>query len=99
MWFTPASIGTAQWHPSTLGRLRRNPTMLKTPLAPAFRATYAPILGISFVLLGVVTASLVLREFFLVTTLSGKDASAYSVLIDAVLIWGSSVVTFAVWYW
>jgi uncharacterized membrane protein len=54
---------------------------------------------ISLVLLGVVTASLVLREFFLVTTLSGRDASAYSVLVDAALIWVSTVVAFAVWYW
>jgi hypothetical protein len=49
--------------------------------------------------LGVVTASLILREFFVVTTLSGRDASAYSVLVDAALIWVSTVVTFAVWYW
>jgi hypothetical protein len=54
---------------------------------------------ISFVLLGVVTASVVLREFFLVITLSGRSVSAFSVLIDAVLIWISTVVTFAVWYW
>jgi len=54
---------------------------------------------ISFVLLGVVTVSLVLREFFLVTTLSGRGASAFSVLADAILIWVSTVVTFAVWYW
>jgi uncharacterized membrane protein len=54
---------------------------------------------ISFVLLGLVTASLVLREVFLVTTLSGRGASAFSVLVDAVLIWVSTVVTFAVWYW
>jgi hypothetical protein len=51
------------------------------------------------VLLGVVTASLVLREFFLVTTLSERDASAFWVLADAVLIWVSTVVTFAVCYW
>jgi hypothetical protein len=54
---------------------------------------------ISLVLLGVVSASLVLREFFLVTTLSGRDASASLALVDAVLIWVSTVVTFAVWYW
>jgi uncharacterized membrane protein len=55
--------------------------------------------GISFVLLGVVTASLVLREFFLVSTLSERGASASSVLVDAVLIWIGTVVAFAVWYW
>jgi hypothetical protein len=53
----------------------------------------------SFVLLGFVTVSLVLREIFLITTLSGRGASAFSVLVDAVLIWVSTVVTFAVWYW
>jgi uncharacterized membrane protein len=53
----------------------------------------------SFVLIGVVTASVLLREFFLVITLSGRGVSAYSVLIDAVLIWISTVVTFAAWYW
>jgi uncharacterized membrane protein len=46
-----------------------------------------------------VTASVVLRVFFLVTTLSGRGESALSVLIDAALIWVSTVVTFAVWYW
>ena len=54
---------------------------------------------ISFGLLVVLTASLVLREFFLVSTLSGRGASPLSVLVDAVLIWVSTVVTFAVWYW
>jgi hypothetical protein len=63
------------------------------------RGRYRLARTISLVLLGVVTASLVLREFFLVTTLSGRDASAYSVLVDAALIWVSTVVTFAVWYW
>lgn len=55
--------------------------------------------SISFVLLGIVTASLILREFFLVTSLSGREASAFSVLVDAALIWASTVVNFAVWYW
>ena len=53
---------------------------------------------ISFVLLGVLTAALVLRVF-LVATLSGRGASGFSVLVDAVLIWVSNAVTFAVWYW
>jgi uncharacterized membrane protein len=34
-----------------------------------------------------------------VTTLSGRGFSAFSVLVDAVLIWVSTVVTLAVWYW
>ena len=63
------------------------------------RDRYRLARAISFVLIGVVTASLVLREFFLVTTLAGRGASAFSVLVDAVLIWVSTVVTFAVWYW
>jgi uncharacterized membrane protein len=63
------------------------------------RGHYRLARAISFALLGVVTISLVLREFFLVTTLSGRSTSAFSVLVDAVLIWVSTVVTFAVWYW
>jgi hypothetical protein len=63
------------------------------------RGRYRLARTISFVLLGLVTVSLILREFFLVTTLSGRDSSAFSVLVDAALIWGSTVVTFAVWYW
>jgi hypothetical protein len=55
--------------------------------------------GGSFVLLGLTTVSVVLRVFFLVTTLSGRGASPMSVLVDAVLIWVRSVLTFAVWYW
>ena len=63
------------------------------------RGRYRLARTISLVLLGVVTASLILREFFLVTTLSERDASAYSVLADAALIWVGTMVTFAVWYW
>ena len=63
------------------------------------RDRYRLARAISFVLLGVVTVSLVLREVFLITTLSGRGAPAYSVLVEAVLIWGSTVVTFAPWYW
>jgi uncharacterized membrane protein len=54
---------------------------------------------ISFVLLGVVTASVVLRVFFLVSTLPERGESGLSVLVDSALIWLSNVVTFAVWYW
>ena len=63
------------------------------------RGRYRLARGISFVLLGIVTASLMLREFFLVSTLSERSASALSVLVDAVLIWVGTVVAFAVWYW
>ena len=63
------------------------------------RDRYRLARAISFALLGVVTGSLILREIFLITTLSGRGASAFSVLVDAVLIWVSTVVTFAVWYW
>ena len=55
----------------------------------ADRARSGPLLTAranSFALLGVVTISLVLREFFLVTTLSGRGTSAFSVLVDAVPI-------------
>ena len=55
--------------------------------------------GIGFVLLVVTTASVVLRVFFLISTISARGASASSVLVDAILIWVSTVVTFAVWYW
>jgi uncharacterized membrane protein len=34
-----------------------------------------------------------------VSTLSERGASASSVLVDAILIWVSTVVGFAVWYW
>ena len=34
-----------------------------------------------------------------VSTLSERSASALSVLVDAILIWVSTVVAFAVWYW
>jgi uncharacterized membrane protein len=75
-------------------------TVLVVALLSAHAQGHFPLARtISFVLLGVVTASVVLREFFLVTTLSGRGASAFSVLTDAVLIWVSTVLTFAVWYW
>jgi uncharacterized membrane protein len=75
-------------------------SVLVVPLLIAHtRGHYRMARTISFVLLGVVTVSVVLRVFFLVTTLSGRGASALSVLVDAVVIWLSTVVTFAVWYW
>ena len=45
-----------------------------------------------------VTLSVALSVFLLVTTLPGRQTSATSVLVDAALIWMSNVVTFAVWY-
>jgi uncharacterized membrane protein len=51
------------------------------------------------VLIVVVTISVAISVFLLVTTLPGRQASASSVLVDAALIWISNVVTFAVWYW
>src|SRR5918992_1298155 len=68
-------------------------------LSVHIRGHYRLARRISFVLLGIVTASLVLRVFFLIATLSGRSVSTLSVLVDAVLIWVSNVVTFAVWYW
>ena len=65
-------------------------------LIPHTRGHYRLARRISFVLLGIVTVSVVLRVFFLVTTLSDRGASALSVLVDAVVIWLSTVVTFAV---
>jgi uncharacterized membrane protein len=75
-------------------------SVLVVPLLIAHtRGHYRLARTISFVLLGVVTVSVVLRVFFLVTTLSGRGTSALSVLVDAVVIWLSTVLTFAVWYW
>ncbi|MBA2784439.1 MAG: hypothetical protein M3514_05385 [Actinomycetota bacterium] len=74
--------------------------VLLVPLLIAHaRGHYRLARGIGFVLLFVTTASVIIRVFFLVTTLSGRGASALSVLVDSVLIWVSTVVTFAVWYW
>jgi hypothetical protein len=74
--------------------------VLVVPLMIAHaRGRYHLARGISFVLIGVVTASVVLRVLLLVTTLPGRGESALSVLIDAALIWVSNVVIFAVWYW
>ena len=75
-------------------------SVLVLPLLIAHtRGHYRLARRISFLLLGVVTVSVVLRVFFLVTTLSGRGDSALSVLVDAVVIWISTVVTFAVWHW
>ncbi len=73
--------------------------LIVTLLSAHARGRYRLARGISFVLLGVVTVSVVLREFFLVTTLSARGMSAFPVLVDAVLIWVSTVVMFGVWYW
>jgi uncharacterized membrane protein len=87
------TIGPRVWLPALI-------TVLIVPLLSAHaRGLYRLARGISFVLIGVVTASVVLRVFFLVTTLSERGESALSVLIDAALMWVSTVVTFGVWYW
>jgi uncharacterized membrane protein len=87
------TFGPRLWLPGLL-------TVLVVALLSAHaRGRYHLARTISFVLLSVMTASLILRVFFLFTTLSGRGASAFSVLVDAVLIWVSTVVTFAVWYW
>jgi uncharacterized membrane protein len=75
-------------------------TVLVVPLLSAHaRGHHRLARGISFVLIVVVTLSVALSIFLLVTTLPGRQASATSVLVDAALIWVSNVVTFAVWYW
>jgi hypothetical protein len=75
-------------------------TVLLIPLLVAHaKGHYRLARGIGFVLLVVTTASVILRVFFLVSTISARGASASSVLVDAILIWVSTVVTFAVWYW
>jgi uncharacterized membrane protein len=87
------TLGPRVWLPGLV-------TILVVPLLSAQAwGRYRLARAISLVLLGVVTASVVLRVFFLVSTLPGRGASGLSVLVDSTLIWLSNVVTFAVWYW
>jgi uncharacterized membrane protein len=87
------TVGPRAWLPGLM-------TVLVVPLMSAHaRGHYRLARVISFVLLGVATASVGLSVVLLVTTLPGRGASALSVLVDAALIWISNVVTFAVWYW
>jgi uncharacterized membrane protein len=87
------TFGPRIWLPGLIG-------VLVVPQLVAHAGGYYRLArGISFLLLGITTVSVVLRVFFLVTTLSGRSTSPLSVLVDAVLIWVSSVLTFAVWYW
>ena len=86
-------LGPRVWLPGLV-------TILVVPLLSAQAwGRYRLARAISLVLLGVVTASVVLRVFFLVSTLPGRGESGLSVLVDSALIWLSNVVTFAVWYW
>jgi uncharacterized membrane protein len=74
--------------------------LLIVPLMSAHtRGHYRLARGISFVLIGMVTVSVALSVFLLISTLPGRGATASSVLVDAALIWVCNVVTFAVWYW
>lgn len=87
------TFGPRLWQPALI-------TVLVLPLLIAQSwQRYRLARRIAFMLLGVVTVSVVLRVCFLLTTLSGRNESALSVLVDAVVIWLSTVVTFAVWYW
>jgi len=87
------TLGPRAWLPGLM-------TVLVVPLLSAHaRGHYRLARGISFVLIGVVTISVAISVFLLLTTLPGRQPSALSVLVDAALIWVSNVVTFAVWYW
>jgi uncharacterized membrane protein len=87
------TVGPRAWLPGLM-------TVLVVPLLSAHaRGHYRLARRISFALLAVVTLSVALSVFLLLTTLPGRQASASSVLVDAALIWVSNVVTFAVWYW
>ena len=87
------TVGPRGWLPGLM-------TVLVVPLMSAHaRGHYRLARTISFVLLVVVTLSVALSVFLLLTTLPGRQASPTSVLVDAALIWVSNVVTFAVWYW
>ncbi len=87
------AFGPRAWLPGFM-------SVLLVPLLVAHaKGHYRLARGIGFVLLIVTTASVILRVFFLVSTISARGASASSVLVDAILIWVSTVVTFAVWYW
>jgi uncharacterized membrane protein len=87
------TLGPRVWLPGLV-------TILVVPLLSAQAwGRYRLARAISFVLLGVVTVSVVLRVFFLVSTLPGRGDSGLAVLVDSALIWLSNVVTFAVWYW
>src|SRR5215213_3781533 len=87
------TVGPRAWLPGLM-------TVLVVPLMSAHaRGHYRLARGISFVLIVVVTISVALSVFLLITTLPGRQTSATSVLVEAALIWMSNVVTFAVWYW
>jgi uncharacterized membrane protein len=87
------TVGPRAWLPGLM-------TVLVVPLMGAHaRGHYRLARRISFVLIVVVTLSVALSVFLLVTTLPGREPSALSVLADAALIWMSNVVTFTVWYW
>jgi uncharacterized membrane protein len=87
------TVGPRAWLPGLM-------TVLVVPLMSAHAGGhYRLARGISFVLIGVATASVSLSVLLLLTTLPGRGASGLSVLIDAPVIWVSNVVAFAVWYW
>jgi hypothetical protein len=77
------TFGPRAWLPGLMA-------VLVVPLLVAHASGhYRLARGIGFVLLVVTTASVI----------SVRGASASSVLVDAILIWVSTVLTFAVWYW
>jgi len=85
------TVGPRAWLPGLM-------TVLVVPLMSAHaRGHYRLARRISFVLIVVVTLSVALSVFLLVTTLAERLTSPTSVLVDAALIWMSNVVTFAVW--
>jgi uncharacterized membrane protein len=87
------TVGPRAWLPGLM-------TVLVVPLMSAHaRGHYRLARRISFVLIVVVTLSVAISVFLLVTTLAERQTSPMSVLVDAALIWMSNVVTFAVWYW
>jgi uncharacterized membrane protein len=54
---------------------------------------------LALILLGVVTVGMVGAVILLVLSLSNSATKAVALLRDAVLIWASNILVFALWYW
>jgi hypothetical protein len=54
---------------------------------------------VAFAMLGIVTLAVAASSVFLLVSPSVANLSALELLLDALLLWASNILTFGLWYW
>jgi uncharacterized membrane protein len=73
--------------------------LLVPSLTAHLRGSHRLARGFGFGVIGLVTLTVIVSVFLLVSSSLGGGTSAPALLRDAALLWVINVATFAVWYW